>query len=72
MTTSIILAILMTEYELQTTGGPATAAAFAGSIGGHRSLVVAATLWGIVGYAVGTTVGVTLSQFLLKLFAAKV
>jgi uncharacterized membrane protein len=49
-------------------GGPATAAAFCGQVkqGNEmkRSLTLAATIWGIVGYAIGTTVGVALFRFL--------
>lgn len=49
-------------------GGPATAAAFYGQVKQgtdmKRSLTVAATVWGVVGYAVGTTVGVALYRFL--------
>ncbi|KAG8469976.1 hypothetical protein KFE25_006431 [Diacronema lutheri] len=37
-------------------GGPSTAAAFAAPLGGR--LVVPAAIWGIVGYAVGTLLGV--------------
>ncbi|EEC51023.1 predicted protein [Phaeodactylum tricornutum CCAP 1055/1] len=42
-------------------GGPATAAAFCGRIVGPRqkALTYAATIWGVVGYAIGTTLGVT-------------
>jgi len=60
-------------------GGPATAAAFAGKIGPTGSgkkygkfrhgLIVAATIWGVVGYAVATGVGVTLTKLLLRSFA---
>ena len=56
-------------------GGPSTAAAFAvglvpsedGSDGKslHRSaLVIGATVWGVVGYAIGTSCGVTIARFL--------
>lgn len=42
-------------------GGPATAAAFCGQLPGppRPGLALAATIWGVVGYAVGTTIGVT-------------
>lgn len=40
-------------------GGPSTAATFAGLIG-QDALVVAAAMWGTVGYAIATTLGVTL------------
>ena len=53
-------------------GGPATAAAFCGQVKQgndmKRSLTVAATVWGVVGYAVGTTVGVTLYRVLQSRF----
>ena len=47
-------------------GGPATAAAFAGRIDSprQRGLTMAGTVWGVVGYAVGTTVGVALYKLL--------
>lgn len=47
-------------------GGPATAAAFAGRMKStrQRGLTMAGTFWGVVGYAVGTTVGVTLYKAL--------
>lgn len=49
-------------------GGPATAAAFCGQVKQRsamkRGLTVAATVWGVVGYAIGTTVGVALYRFL--------
>lgn len=45
-------------------GGPATAAAFAGSVSKNYNLVVGATLWGTVGYAIGTSAGVMLTNFL--------
>jgi uncharacterized membrane protein len=52
------------RIELETTliasnaaiGGPATAAASAGRLAPHQAL--AATVWGVVGYATGTTAGV--------------
>jgi uncharacterized membrane protein len=58
------------RIELETTliasnaaiGGPATAAAFAGRLAPHQAL--AATVWGVVGYATGTTVGVWFYQAL--------
>lgn len=46
-------------------GGPATAAAFCGQVPNMASgLTLAATIWGVVGYAVGTSIGVALSRFL--------
>jgi uncharacterized membrane protein len=48
-------------------GGPATAAAFSGRIPKSprsNGLFMAATVWGVVGYAVGTTIGVTLYRAL--------
>ena len=49
-------------------GGPATAAAFAGTVREpKRGLIMAATFWGIVGYAVGTSVGVGISYMLTAL-----
>ena len=47
-------------------GGPATAAAFAGRIdtSRQRGLTMAGTVWGVVGYAVGTTIGVALYKLL--------
>ena len=47
-------------------GGPATAAAFAGRIKSsrQRGLTMAGTVWGVVGYAVGTTIGVALYKIL--------
>lgn len=54
-------------------GGPATAAAFAGSLdtgqsvgdeSKRRGLVLAGTTWGVVGYAIGTSLGVWLSKIL--------
>ena len=45
-------------------GGSVTAAAFAGSITRNRSLIIAATIWGCVGYAIGTTTGVYLTYIL--------
>ena len=49
-------------------GGPVTAAAFAGKEAPkRRGLVVAATVWGVVGYAVGTRIGVRLTRALLHI-----
>lgn len=48
-------------------GGPATAAAFSGRIpksSRSNGLFMAATVWGVVGYAVGTTIGVTMYRVL--------
>ena len=39
-------------------GGPATAAAFCGQHGKMRNMTLAATVWGVVGYAIGTGIGV--------------
>jgi len=55
-------------------GGPATAAAFTIQVQGlkseeKRGLTVAATVWGVVGYAMGTTVGVALYRFLRSRFS---
>jgi uncharacterized membrane protein len=47
-------------------GGPATAAAFCGQLGMMTSLSIAATMWGVVGYAIGTGIGVSLTRFLLQ------
>ena len=61
-------------------GGPATAAAFAGSLGTgqnvggkskRRGLVLAGTTWGVVGYAIGTSLGVWLSKILLNFVLAE-
>ena len=54
-------------------GGPATAAAFCGQVTGistgeKRGLTVAATVWGVVGYAIGTTIGVALYRLLQARF----
>ena len=54
-------------------GGPATAAAFGGQVTGigtgeKRGLTVAATVWGVVGYAIGTTIGVALYRLLQAKF----
>jgi uncharacterized membrane protein len=53
-------------------GGPATAAAFAGRMKGprQRGLTMAGTVWGVVGYAVGTTIGVSIFRILLKMVTA--
>ena len=48
-------------------GGPATAAAFAGNVSKNYNLVVGATLWGTVGYAIGTSAGVMLTNFLNRM-----
>ncbi len=49
-------------------GGASTAAALAGkSTHNKRNLVVSATFWGIVGYAISTAIGVSLARFLLSL-----
>ena len=61
-------------------GGPATAAAFAGTINERRDiyivnnqtlqddttkgLVLSATVWGVIGYSLGTTIGISLGRFL--------
>jgi uncharacterized membrane protein len=49
-------------------GGPATAAAFCGQVKGgsaaKKALTVSATVWGVVGYAIGTTIGVSLYNML--------
>ena len=53
-------------------GGASTAAAFAGNLGEDRvingdrkrGLILAATLWGVVGYACATTIGVWLTKML--------
>lgn len=49
-------------------GGPATAAAFAGrmNVPRQRGLTVAGTVWGVVGYAIGTTIGVSLHSILRR------
>lgn len=49
-------------------GGATTAAAFSGQAPSdqRKELVVAGTVWGIVGYAIGTTVGVTLYRVLQR------
>lgn len=49
-------------------GGPATAAAFAGrmNVPRQRELTIAGTVWGVVGYAIGTTIGVSLHSILRK------
>jgi uncharacterized membrane protein len=41
-------------------GGPATAAAYAGQQ--QTGLTVAATVWGVVGYSIGTSLGIGLSR----------
>jgi uncharacterized membrane protein len=46
-------------------GGPATAATFCGTLPNNsRALTVAATVWGVVGYSVGTTMGVGVYRIL--------
>ena len=47
-------------------GGPATAAAFASKIP-IVGMTLAATVWGVVGYATGTWIGVTVTKFLQRL-----
>ena len=60
-------------------GGPSTAAAFAvglvpskddkvieGSSQYRSALVIAATFWGVLGYAIATGVGVTVSRILMS------
>ena len=54
-------------------GGPATAADFCGQIEGvseSRKLgqTIAATIWGVVGYAVGTTLGISFFRLLRRCF----
>ena len=45
-------------------GGPATAAAFCGQmrpdLGKLQGRTISATVWGVVGYAIGTIVGVSM------------
>jgi uncharacterized membrane protein len=50
-------------------GGPATAAAFAGTLKSprQRGLILAGTFWGVTGYAVGTTIGVALYKILRQM-----
>ncbi|GAX10372.1 hypothetical protein FisN_3Lh587 [Fistulifera solaris] len=46
-------------------GGPATAATFCGTLPNNtQALTIAATIWGVFGYAIGTTVGVGMYRFL--------
>ena len=61
-------------------GGPATAAAFAGTLANdndtrssrqRRGLVLAGTVWGVVGYAIGTSLGVWISKILLSVVLAE-
>ena len=51
-------------------GGPATAAAFCGRLVGprQRALTYAATVWGVFGYAIGTTLGIAFHGCIQKLF----
>ena len=46
-------------------GGPATAAGFAGLLG-RQCLVVPATIYGTLGYAIATTLGIGLYRALLS------
>lgn len=54
-------------------GGPSTAAAFAAGLVPHdkgvyrRSLIIGATIYGVIGYATGTTIGALLAKSLLRL-----
>jgi uncharacterized membrane protein len=52
-------------------GGPATAAAFCGQLPESNprkaGLTLAATVYGVVGYAIGTTIGLTLFRILKNL-----
>ena len=55
-------------------GGPSTAAAFAAGLvksdGSYRrALVISATIYGVFGYAIGTSIGVLLTKFLLRLIS---
>jgi len=48
-------------------GGPATAAVFAGnSCRLGPEYVIAATFWGVFGYAIGTPIGVRIFRFLIN------
>ena len=60
-----------------TIGGPSTAAAFAADLVPvthssrfnsqlRRSLILGATVWGVFGYAIGTSIGVTLTKALMR------
>jgi uncharacterized membrane protein len=46
-------------------GGASTAAAFASKISNRRSLILGATFWGVIGYAVATSIGLSLVRILL-------
>jgi uncharacterized membrane protein len=49
-------------------GGPATAAAFCSQVPNMaQGLTLAATVWGVTGYAVGTSIGVALSRLLSRM-----
>lgn len=54
-------------------GGPSTAAAFAADLVPtrlsqlRRSLILGATVWGVLGYAIGTATGVMLAKALMRL-----
>ncbi|KAL7435580.1 hypothetical protein ACHAXM_004721 [Skeletonema potamos] len=57
-------------------GGPSTAAAFAADLitpssrlnsQKRRSLILGATVWGVIGYSIATAVGVTLARALMRL-----
>lgn len=52
-------------------GGASTAAAFAGNLGEDRvsadrkrGLIYAGTVWGVIGYALATPIGVTVTKML--------
>jgi len=47
-------------------GGASTAAAFASKISKARSLILGATFWGVTGYAVATSIGLSLVRILLQ------
>lgn len=47
-------------------GGPSTAAAMAGSMSKTKYLIIPASLWGTFGYAIATSIGVTLTTVLQK------
>ena len=49
-------------------GGPVTAATFAANqCGLNQDYIIAATIWGVIGYASGTTIGVSVFNILSKL-----